>query len=349
MPDNHRTTDQANDVSEVQQEPAQVFPPSPVLSNIDNSIDAYEIPKPRDEGSATVETPTKLPRAYTVVKSDTIVQGKLFKRPSLFNPADATKAEMLYLLLLAGEDISEVTLMPCHPLAEHMVKVRSARARSGKTGTFFTEEEVEAHLAATSNNEPLRHHKIRRAWQKKLKLDKLDAGGDVDEDESDREELEQDRREEEQRAATPPLRTYTMPQSRSYLLALKRQAKLDARYNPFSDYEYIPVSDIAAAETYIAPARDTYLRDHHGDILFSMRVQRLVREILRYREVVRDAEFDLAGMGMGGEMSAEVRRAVYMRDRVERELVGCVMERVEGGVEEAEGMVGEFFGVGGGR
>ena len=328
----------------------------------------------KSKEAAPAQTPAartpRGPKPSALAKPKTVINGKVYKPTWRKQPIDiddifsevtwhvkATRDEMLWLMMVAGEDIRGSKNLRSMDLAERMVAIRRKRAAEGKAGTFLTEEEQDkletASLEVAKGGDL---NRTRKAWQAKLKEGKTT----VTEPEAVDEDLEKDDLMDQSATTTeqePPLSShsweddpldeptlYTISEARSYLLAIKRQFKLDARYNFFRDQESVAMSDIAADEAYIPMWRDTYLRDRHREIMFSYDVQSLIRDIMQHREVVQCAEYSLAFVDE--DLDPELATAVHMREKLCGVLVGHVAERLEwGGEEEARNMVEEFFGV----
>jgi hypothetical protein len=81
--------------------------------------------------------------------------------------------------------------------------------------------------------------------------------------------------------------TLSVETVRSYLLAIKNQARVDADYTADADHRIIPGSDINASDAYIPAKREVILYGDDGNVLFSHHVQKLVRSIMEHRATLR--------------------------------------------------------------
>lgn len=141
--------------------------------------------------------------------------------------------------------------------------------------------------------------------------------------------------------------TMSVQTVRSYLLAIKRRANLDARFTAFGDHESIVMSDADASDTFIPSFRDTIIRDADGNTLFSYHVQMLIRNILKPRETLRlwgDRARFVGGRKVLELISAETAHSSLCGHLIE--LLADYLEdwEVDGQVEAAK-LIEELFGV----
>jgi hypothetical protein len=107
--------------------------------------------------------------------------------------------------------------------------------------------------------------------------------------------------------------------AKSYLLAIKFHARLDKQTEPLDNDHMINMFGGEASGAYVAPVRDTILRDQTGNILFAYEMQMLVREIVRLGDLI--TAFSCLPKDVDGEDDREQVDVETLRVKLCRELV----------------------------